>query len=63
MTALIVIWYLIGVCSFIFWWTTEHDLRVGDFLLALLVGTFGPVAFIMGYIIHGKPVTILRRRE
>jgi len=49
-----IIWYLAGVASFIYWWTTDMDFEKGDIPLALVAGFIGPIAFLAGYSIHGR---------
>jgi len=49
----IIIWYLCGVFSFVYWWTSQWDYERGDILITLFIGFCGPIAFLMGWIIHG----------
>lgn len=61
-------WWIIGAASFIFWWTKEFDFETEDILMAFGVGFIGPLAFIVGWIIHGSPFngvskTILKKRN
>jgi hypothetical protein len=65
-----IIWYLSGVASFIYWWTSEFDIKsrqVLVMLLALCAGLFGPISFIFGFIIHGEPgnpgKVLIKKRE
>jgi hypothetical protein len=51
---LMVLWWVAGTASFIYWWTSELDLTVGAGMGSLVVGFLGPVAFFMGWLIHGK---------
>lgn len=46
-------WYLSGVTSFIFWWTKESDYCDVAIVVSLMAGLIGPIAFGLGYIIHG----------
>ena len=59
-------WYCLGIWGFIFWWTTEHDFTSKEILLCFLVGAAGPIAFIVGYFIHGRknkpPIIIIRKK-
>lgn len=50
---LTIFWYIIGLVSFIFWWTNDTDLVMGELPIALLASIMGPIAFIVGYFIHG----------
>ena len=50
---LIILWYLVGVTSFIYWWTNTNDLTTFDFVVSLLMGLIGPIAFFLGWTIHG----------
>lgn len=57
MTALIVIlatlWCLVGTAGFVYWWTAEYDLTVATTFFAVLLGILGPLAWIVGWGIHG----------
>jgi len=48
------LWYSSGVCGFIWWWTRDYDLTLGDIGFMLFVGLCGPGAWVMGWGIHGK---------
>lgn len=52
---LLLLWYISGVASFIYWWTSEYDLTGKELVLGLCVGAAGPLVWPMGRIIHGKP--------
>lgn len=59
-------WYLSGVSSFVYWWTTEYDLTFEDLCGAFLIGMIGPFAFVLGFAIHskkGKTVIIKNRSD
>ena len=65
-----IIWYIIGISSFIYWWTTDYDLELNVSLILglIIIGLVGPIAFLIGYSIHGKPnpkaiVLIKKRKE
>lgn len=55
-------WYIFGVLSFIYWWTSEFDFKNDDIPKALMVGFFGLFSFFMGWSIHGKSKVIIKRR-
>lgn len=64
---LIVAWYVSGAAGFIYWWTTEWDLRSTDLVTAFFVGFMGPLSWVAGYCIHGgrrsrPPVVLMKRR-
>lgn len=46
-------WYVIGVLSFIFWWTKDYNITVFEVPLTLLIGIIGPIAFLIGWVVHG----------
>lgn len=50
------LWYIIGVWSFIFWWTKDSDLKLIHFMFGLVTGLTGPIAFILGWFMHGDPI-------
>lgn len=64
-TLVAILWYASGVASFIYWWTTQHDLSPDDLLIGLLVGIIGPLAWPVGYSVHGerKPTILIPRRK
>lgn len=49
------LWWVSGVASFCFWWTREFDLIVSNLWTAAFVGLMGPIAFILGWLISGRP--------
>lgn len=63
---LVVSWLLIGFCSFVYWWTKDHDFTTNDLWFAFFVSLFGPISFVVGWTIHGKLFTphkiIIKRR-
>lgn len=61
---LALIWYFVGVVSFIYWWTSEHDFTTAEVFLAGMAGVCGPLAFLIGYFVHGNsPKFILKRKR
>ena len=52
--AIFAIWYLFGVFSFGYWWTTQHNIEIGTLFIAIFAGLLGPIAFVLGYAIHGE---------
>lgn len=65
MIALIIItWYVIGVVSFIYWWTEDHDFRLNEIPMLILFGSLGPVTFLMGWMgSKDLPNPVLKRRR
>lgn len=70
---LAIVWYVIGVASFIYWWTYSFDYTPGIACLSLIVGLIGPFAFPVGMFIHSDsypqynclgqaPHTLIRKR-
>lgn len=58
------VWWIVGVASFVYWWTKNYDFRAEDSVIAILVGFFGPVAFIVGWAMDGNSKKIIiKRRE
>lgn len=63
---LIFLWWIVGAGSFIYWWTKYLDFTVGEELVvAVIAGVFGPLAFLIGWMVHGdKPeITIFKQRK
>lgn len=60
-----IVWYLIGFCSFVYWWTNDYDFTLVDFFIALLAGTMGVIAFVIGAYIHGdaEEIIIFKQRK
>jgi hypothetical protein len=60
----VILWYVVGFVSFIYWWTTENDYTTSQIPISICVGFMGPIAFIIGWSIHGGPgTTIFKRKE
>lgn len=49
-------WWLVGAGSFVYWWTTAHDLTVYQIPVMILAGGAGPASFLIGFSIHGKSI-------
>ena len=47
------LWYIIGICCFVFWITKDIDITVESIPFVLFVGIFGPTNFIIGWFLHG----------
>jgi hypothetical protein len=64
----ILVWYFIGIISFVYWWTSDNNLTTHELSLMFSVGIIGPIAFLVGYDIHyknrikNKPLTIIKKR-
>jgi hypothetical protein len=64
------IWYGIGLYSFYYWWTNEHDITTDADILSTwaLAGFMGVLSWYFGRRIHGKPRTktpriLFKKRE
>lgn len=63
------IWYLVGICSFIYWWTKDHDFDMSLIFICFIEALFGPFTFLFGWLIHGdhskrkikQPVSVKKR--
>lgn len=61
---IIITWYIIGVASFIYWWTEDHDFRLNEIPMLVLFGSLGPVTFLMGWMdSKDLPNPVLKRRR
>lgn len=49
----VVLWTLVGFHSFKFWWTHDHELWRAPFSLVAAASLMGPLAFLIGWCIHG----------
>lgn len=57
-------WYLSGVGSFIWWWTKDYNFGPTEAFMSIFIGLVGPIAFFLGWVIHGdKPTTVLIKRR
>ena len=48
-------WIIVGLWGFIYWWTTEYDLTMSEIFILIIGALMGPMSWLAGYIIHGKP--------
>lgn len=48
------IWYVVGIASFIWHWTSEFDFTVRNIPMAGVIGFTGPIAFIIRFIVHPR---------
>ena len=51
---LILIYLVLGFCSFIYWWTKENDFVVADIRLACIATLCGPTTFFVGWFIYNN---------
>lgn len=51
-----IIWFVLGVVSIGYWMTTKYDLMVNDIPYIILIGFGGPITFVIGWFILGKPI-------
>ncbi len=58
--SLALLWWLCGFCGFLFWWNRQYE-GIGpvDILSGALAGVLGPMAWVVGWTVHGAYV---RRR-
>lgn len=57
---LAILWYIIGIISFIYWWTKEFDLPLSMLLFSFITGIIGPLNWIIGWLNVGKNPRWLR---
>ncbi|PCI28354.1 hypothetical protein COB55_03975 [Candidatus Wolfebacteria bacterium] len=57
---ILIIWYIVGVISHIYWWTKDHDFNQSDILFAILLGFFGPISWFIGWCVQGDLFKINR---
>ena len=50
------LWYIVGLATFIYWVTKEYDLTLSILPLLFFCGFGGPFNFIVGWLIHGDTV-------
>lgn len=59
----VIIWLVLGMSGFIFWYGKENDITTVDLVVALSISTVGPLAWLIGFIIHGKGIVIIKKRN
>jgi hypothetical protein len=58
------LWWVTGSAGYCYWWTNEYDLRTDDIPMAVLTGILGPMAWFVGWSIHGNSQkTIFHKRR
>ena len=62
-SVLILMWIAFGAWSFVFWWTHDHDFSTNEMGLLASAALFGPLAFVIGWFIHGGDGRILIARR
>lgn len=62
---LIAAWMICGAAGFIHWWRADWPLTTCELPMVFIGALMGPVAWLVGYAIHGKSQcrTILPRRK
>jgi len=50
----LIIWFLAGMFSFYYWWTSDHDLVLDHVPVMLFAGFLGFFSWPLGWSIHGK---------
>lgn len=65
MITAVVLWWLIGYISFIYWYRHDYDITMKELLFGTVVGVLGPIAFLVGWGIHSpnEPRIIFRKKE
>jgi len=54
---LIFIWGISGICSFVYWLTSEFDLRINQLIMVMpFILVAGPISFIVGFCVHSEKV-------
>lgn len=48
------LWYLVGVASFIYWSRKQFDICVSDLSVLLILGFGGPFTFIIGFMMFAE---------
>jgi len=51
----VVTWWLVGMCGYQFWFTKEFgNMDLSTSFLRIGTGLFGPLSWLVGYLIHGS---------
>jgi hypothetical protein len=64
----LLIWFVVGALSFIFWWTKDFDLTSNNIPSLLVSALIGPLAFYNGWLVHiqknfGTPRVLMKRKK
>jgi len=62
----ILLWWVIGSGSFLYWWTIDYDFTTKEFITFVFAGVLGPTGFIVGWCIHGDKSSgkiLIKRRD
>jgi len=62
----LILWWIVGFIGFVYWWTSDFDLRTSDLMMGFIVACLGPFTWIMGPSIHDPDslkVLIKRRKR
>jgi hypothetical protein len=49
----IILWFIIGYKSFVYWWTKDWDYTSNEVSMAVMASIGGPISFFIGKAIHG----------
>lgn len=52
--ALLLLWYVVGIAGYVYWWTSEFNLDLGDALFGLVIGALGIFTWPIGWAVHSK---------
>jgi uncharacterized membrane protein YhfC len=59
-----ILWAASGLASFIYWWTKDYDLTIKEiFVPGILTFFAGPLAYLIGYSIHGKHRSVILKKR
>jgi hypothetical protein len=53
---LLIVWWISGSASFVYWNTKRSDLDVADIPFIVVSGVAGPINFPIGWLIYGDPI-------
>ncbi|MBN1361073.1 MAG: hypothetical protein JW993_10790 [Sedimentisphaerales bacterium] len=52
-----IVCWICGFCGFLFWWKRQYEgIELADLLSGLLARILGPMAWIVGWTVHGAYV-------
>lgn len=64
---MILVYWVIGACGFIYWFTKDCDITIREVPIILIIGWTGPISFVIGWSIHsgssGDKILIKKRRH
>lgn len=63
MSLLMLVWFLVGLCSHVYWWTKDHPLHWASIPLLVIASFVGPASWVIGWMLHNDDVRVIEDRH